>query len=124
MEHILDQIRATYDSGIWYPVVSSALMMPDACGAVEFWGQGKHSRERYVEWYDRWVLPHFSASDGKFDGEVVYIVRNAMIHETTGFTRGKHGFDRVLFIPPNRSEERRAGKECVSRCRYRWLAIH
>lgn len=36
MEHILDEIRATYNCGIWYPVISAVLMMPDACGAVEF----------------------------------------------------------------------------------------
>lgn len=102
MKHILEQIRATFDSGIWYPVVSSVLMLPDACGAVEYWGKNVRSRRRYVDWYDKWVLPHFTASNVIFDGEVVYIVRNAMMHETTGLTRGDHGFDRVLFVPPNR----------------------
>ena len=102
MEFILDEIRATFNCGIWYPVVSSVLMMPDACGAIECWGQaGKTSKMRYIEWYDKWVLPHFQSPKIKFDGEVVYIVRNAMIHETTAFTRGKHGFDRILFTPPN-----------------------
>lgn len=101
MELILEQIRATFDCGIWYPVVSSALMLPDACGAVEFWGQSKKPRDRYIEWYDRWVLPHFRPNQVKFDGSVVYIVRNAMIHESTGFTRGEHGFDRIMFMPPN-----------------------
>src|SRR3546814_14653344 len=28
------------------------------------------------------------------------------------------------FIPINRSEERRVGKECVSTCRYRWTPYH
>ena len=102
MEPMLEQIRATFDCGIWYPVISSVLMMPDACGAVEFWGQSKRPRDRYTEWYDQWVLPHFQPSNAKFDGAVVYIVRNAMIHESTGFTRGEHGFDRILFMPPNK----------------------
>lgn len=104
MELILEQIRATFDCGIWYPVVSSILMLPDACGAVEFWAQGKGSSHRYIKWYDRWVLPHFKPSGVNFDGSVVYIVRNAMIHESTGFTRGEHGFNRVLFMPPNKNE--------------------
>lgn len=103
MEPILEQIRATFDCGIWYPVVSSVLLLPDACGAIEFWGENKKPSERYIKWYDRWVLPHFHPSVVKFDGSVVYIVRNAMIHESTGFTRGEHGFDRILFTPPNRS---------------------
>lgn len=77
-------------------------MMPDACGAVEFWEQNKRSTDRYVEWYDKWVHPNFSGGHVTFDGSVVYIVRNAMIHESTGFTRGKHGFDRIMFMPPNK----------------------
>jgi hypothetical protein len=101
MEPILEQIRATYDCGIWYPVVSSLLMLPDACGAVEFWGCPKKPRDRYIEWYDKWVLPKFTAPNINLDGAVIYIVRNAMVHESTGFTRGKHGFDRILFMPPN-----------------------
>lgn len=110
MEHILDEIRATFDCGIWYPVVSSVLMLPDACGAVEFWDQAKRPRDRYIEWYDKWVHPHFHPPRHDFPDthkflfgvSTVYVVRNAMMHESTGFTRGKHGFDRVLFLPPNK----------------------
>jgi hypothetical protein len=105
MEPILEEIRATFDCGIWFPTISSVLMLPDACGAVDSWGTSKHPRVRYAEWYDAWVLPHFTPqAPATFDGATVYIVRNAMIHEHTGFTRGKHGFDRVLFMPPNKSE--------------------
>jgi hypothetical protein len=100
---MLDEIRATYNCGIYYPVVSSVLMLPDACGAVEYWGQIKRPRDRYIEWYDKWVLPHFRANIVNFDGSVLYIVRNAMIHESTGFTRGEHGFDRIFFMPPNKT---------------------
>lgn len=101
MEPILDQIRATFDCLIWYPVVSSVLMLPDACGAVEFWGEQKKPRDRYIEWYNRWVWPDFKPGFINFDGSVVYKARNVMIHESTGFTRGSHGFDRILFMPPN-----------------------
>lgn len=103
MEPILEQIRATFDCGIWYPVVSSLLMLPDACGAIEFGGQQKKPRDRYIDWYNRWVHPKFKPTKVKFDGSTVYIVRNAMIHESTGFTKGKHGFDRIIFLPPNKS---------------------
>lgn len=99
MEATLDQIRATFDCGIWYPVVSAVLMMPDACGAVEFQGQDIRPKARYINWYDKWVLPLFPSD--KFTGSTVYIVRNAMLHESTGFTRGQHGFDRVIFMPPD-----------------------
>lgn len=107
MEPILDEIRATFECGIWYPVVLSTLMLPDACGAVEFSGTAIKPRERYQNWYDEWVLPHYNPRAGsptaiKFDGEVVYRVRNAMLHETTAFVRGVDGFDRILFTPPNR----------------------
>ena len=102
MEYILDEIRATFDCGIWYPVISATLMLPDACGAVENWGLPKHPRDRYKEWYDKWVYLSFNSRNVRFDGEVIYIVRNALIHEITGFTSGKHGFDRIMFMPPNK----------------------
>src|SRR3546814_17083168 len=32
--------------------------------------------------------------------------------------------ERVVKTPPNRSEERRVGKDCVCSCRSRWLSYH
>jgi hypothetical protein len=105
MGPILEQIRATFDCGIWYPVVSSLLMLPDACGAIEYWGSEeiKKPSDRYTKWYDKWVHPHYHTDDALFDGSLVYIVRNAMMHESTAFIRSKHGFDRILFTAPNKS---------------------
>lgn len=100
MEALLDEIRATFDCGIWFPTISTVLLLPDACGAIEYWGQQVRPRDRYAQWYDTWVKPHFSVDRPRFDGSVVYVVRNAMIHETTGFTRGQHGFDRIIFTTP------------------------
>jgi hypothetical protein len=103
LEQILEQIRATFNSGIWYPVVTSLLILPDTCGAIEFWQKDIKPRDRYAKWYDKWILPNFNSQRINFNGSTVYIVRNAMIHETTGFSRGKHGFDRIIFMPPNRN---------------------
>jgi hypothetical protein len=102
MEAIIEQLQATLDCGIWYPVVAGTLMLPDACGAVEFAGTAKRPGDRYKEWYDQWVYPHYNPQAAnhwlpRFDGDVVYRLRNALMHETTGFVRGVDGFDRVLF---------------------------
>src|SRR3546814_13336689 len=37
---------------------------------------------------------------------------------------GKDQFDQVMSAVRSRSEKRRGGKECVSTCRSRWLAVY
>src|SRR3546814_18976345 len=39
-----------------------------------------------------------------------------------GLTAGRDS--KTVFVHELRSEERRAGHECVSKCRYRWVAYH
>jgi hypothetical protein len=36
MRPFLEELRATLDCGIWSPVVLGLLVIPDACGAVEY----------------------------------------------------------------------------------------
>lgn len=100
VEHIFDEIQATLDCGIWFPALATTLIIPDACGTVEFVGEKPSTR--YIQWYDQWVLPRFSCSIAKLDGAAIYKVRNAMMHEASGFTRGNEGFDRIIFRPPGR----------------------
>lgn len=98
VDHIFDEIQATLNCGIWFPALATTLIIPDACGTVEF--AGDKPSARYIRWYDQWVLPHFTCKVAKVDGAAIYKVRNAMMHEASGFTRGNEGFDRIIFRPP------------------------
>jgi len=105
MRAFLEEIRATLACGIWSPALASAMLVPDACGAIEYPvktdpNQGLN-RQRYVRWYDKFVkiTPRLNM---RFDGEVVWKIRNAMLHEIALDFKG-YGYDRVLFQPPNRN---------------------
>lgn len=95
MHALLDEIQATLDCGIWSPALAAVLIVPDACGAVEFPTQ--RNGERYANWYDANV-EQFTFTELS-SGELVWKIRNAMLHEA-GMQFGAYGFDRVLFTVP------------------------
>src|SRR3546814_12411204 len=45
-------------------------------------------------------------------------------HKKQSGGSGQFGRVKVSVAPGERSEERRVGKECVSKCRYRWSPYH
>jgi hypothetical protein len=98
MKPFLDELQATLECGIWSPVVLGLLILPDACGAVEY--PVERNGKRYKLWYDTYVgaypNPRF-----RFDGEVLWKLRNGMMHETS-LSLAAYGYDRVLFTVPNR----------------------
>src|SRR3546814_18862776 len=52
-----------------------------------------------------------------------YLVQ-ATANEYASYTRNFYTFVMQQGVPLFRSEERRVGKECVSKCRYRWSRYH
>jgi hypothetical protein len=74
----------------------AALVVPDACGAIEYPGAG--NGRRYVDWYDRFVEAVVDESL-TFGGAAAWRVRNGMIHEV-GLRFTEFGYDRVIFLPP------------------------
>lgn len=101
MEHVLDEMRATFNCGIYYPTAATALMLPDACGAAEFVGQAIKPSDKYKRWYEKWIEPNYCrAGDIKFGATQAYILRNALMHEAATFVRGDVGYDRVVFTLP------------------------
>ena len=99
MRAFLDELEATLNCGIWSPVVLGLLVIPDACGAVEY-SQLKNG-DRYRKWYDTWV-DKFVSQYVRFDGEVMWKLRNSMMHEAS-LNLASYGYDRALFTPPSRS---------------------
>lgn len=96
----LAQIKGAVGAGNYAPALLSALVLPDACGAVEYPNEEQpgRNRNRYVRWYDRFVE---TVADGefKFGGSAAWKLRNGMIHET-GLRFDEFGYDRVIFLPP------------------------
>lgn len=82
MEHLVRGVRDAVQKQCWYAATALALMLPDACGAVEQPGSGK-SKERYIRWADRWTPRYFSDAAGKvfLSGSDLFTFRCAFLHE-------------------------------------------
>lgn len=92
MKYFLKEIRTAYENGIYSTALASALIVPDAAGAIEY--PNSKNGERYQQFYDNFIYE----CDGNFSipGSFVWQLRNAMIHQSTNeFHKGE--FDRVLF---------------------------
>ncbi len=106
MEPFLEEIVATFDSAIYSTALASALIVPDAAGAIEYpRARGSRlpsNRERYVAWFDSWVgSPPLPGGQHQLDGAFVWKLRNMMMHETA-LDIEEYGFHRVIFSLPNR----------------------
>jgi hypothetical protein len=82
MEHLIRGVRDAVQKKSWYAATALALVLPDACGAVEQPGRGQ-STERYIRWADRWTRSYFSDPAGKvfLSGSDLFALRCAFLHE-------------------------------------------
>jgi hypothetical protein len=82
MEHLIRAVRDAVKKKSWYAATALALVLPDACGAVDQPGRGQ-SRDRYIRWADRWTRGYFSNPMGKvfLSGRELFALRCAFLHE-------------------------------------------
>lgn len=97
MRPFLEEISIAYREGLYSVALSSALLVPDACGAVEH--PALRNGERYIAWYDSYVASLYTTPRPKFAGALIWKIRNGMIHETT-LNFSAFGIDQVIFTLP------------------------
>src|SRR3546814_21070072 len=87
--------------------------------------KGKPLRAGQQELIDS-LLPRIAVPDGGEVGAQRLFGDDRPLHFEIGFGGGAHMAVRADMLPDNgfRSEERRVGKECVSKCRSRWCTYH
>src|SRR3546814_14530613 len=75
-------------------------------------------RSEFLACFSKLFYQHYEFIAGK--AEKIELRYDSGLGETN-FSEGlKRSRERDTFLQRTRSEERREGKECVSRCRYRW----
>jgi hypothetical protein len=84
MERFLTSIERSIATENWYAAITLALTMPDICGWLE--DQSKGSRQRYTEWFDKYLLQKYKkvivGSDITFlTGGDCYALRCSFLHE-------------------------------------------
>ncbi|MFO7900165.1 MAG: hypothetical protein R6V58_14040 [Planctomycetota bacterium] len=114
IELILSQVESALDAGYYYPALLTSLTLPDICGALDS-HDGQASGEKYVAWFDQWVVPQFSETvrsampgatpldvpDWAFPltGEVCYRFRCSLLHQGSS-QHPKSPFRRILAVVP------------------------
>lgn len=89
MIQLIDDVNKALDAGCYYSALTLALTFPDICGKAEY--PQKSTTMRYKDWYDDHIgryeqspceqcqdmpMPYLS-------GEVVYSLRNSLLHQGT-----------------------------------------
>ncbi|WON73879.1 hypothetical protein [Nitrosospira sp. Is2] len=92
MHQFVTATKAAVAQGNWYAALAIALTMPDICGRIE--SPSKNPRERFVDWYDRFLLKRYQANIGAnrtlhtfLSGLDCYALRCAFLHQ------GEFGID-------------------------------
>jgi hypothetical protein len=89
IDRYLDSIIKSLESKNWYAALFVALAIPDICGALEH--PNEKSGVRYVNWYNKYMLPKYSSTMGRLQelhvflsGDDCYALRCSLLHEGTG----------------------------------------
>ena len=82
--HIIEEVQKCIENECYIAALTLALTIPDICGKAEF-PDINGTRERYIRWYDAHVgYTEYSYSLSPYvSGEVVYSLRNMMLHQGT-----------------------------------------
>lgn len=81
MQHLVVGVRDAVRKECWYPALALALVVPDACAAIERPGTGI-TGDRYSEWVDRYFAPYVVAGGIPFlTGRELYALRCRFLHQ-------------------------------------------
>ena len=90
IDRYLDSIIKSLESKNWYAALFIALAIPDICGDLEQPSE-KSSRVRYVNWYNKYMLPQYSVTMPSLQephvflsGDDCYALRCSILHQGTG----------------------------------------
>ena len=93
---IAREVPQLVNAGAFYAALSSALIIPDICAALEA-EDGTANGTRYAAWFDQYVGHRY---DQNFVGQDCYKYRCGVVHQLRGAGRGAR-YARVLFMIPD-----------------------
>lgn len=90
VDKIIDDIERALKNEAYLAALSLVLILPDICGKVMYKDE-KNNKRRYIGWYDENIgkyekCPRINDSEIKIpylSGEVIYSLRNSMLHQGT-----------------------------------------
>jgi hypothetical protein len=80
MQHLIDAVRDAIVKESWYPALTLALVMPDACSALEHPAAGVGVR--YKKWVDTYFAPFVTENERTYlSGDELYLLRCRFLHQ-------------------------------------------
>jgi hypothetical protein len=108
-QQFIDAVKSAAEESNWYAALALALAMPDICGRVENPTFG--SKQRYVGWWDKYLLSRYSAKVGPLQilnvflsGNDAYALRCSFLHEGSDDPtnqKAKEALEKFHFIEPS-----------------------
>ena len=78
----IEEIEKCLDAELYLVALSMSLTLPDVCGKAEY--PGENVGKRYKQWYNNYVANKptspYAADMPYLSGEVVYSLRNSLLH--------------------------------------------
>jgi len=104
IDRIIEDIDRALDNDAYLAALTLALTIPDICGKAKYPKKG--TKGRYKGWYDEYVGEYeqspFDKNEGSnmpyLSGDVVYSLRNSMLHEGSPYVDRKIIDEFVLVI--------------------------
>lgn len=86
MERFTQSIEKSIESENWYSALTLSLTIPDICGRLSYPDLRTKSKDRYVKWFDTYLLHHyeFPSFGDNFtfmSGGDCYALRCSLLHE-------------------------------------------
>lgn len=87
MLQLIDDVNNALEADCYYSALALALTFPDICGKAEY-PKEKSTAKRYKDWYDEHIgkyeqCPCRSMPMPYLSGEVIYSLRNSLLHQGT-----------------------------------------
>lgn len=89
IDRLIDDVNKALDAEAYMAALALALTIPDICAKAEY-GDSLGNKERYVKWFDTYIgqyeiCPKQVGEErmSYLSGEVVYSLRNNMLHQGT-----------------------------------------
>lgn len=115
IEILEQQIESALNGQSYFLALFAALALPDIAAAIAS-SDGQAKRDRYIEWYEKWVRPRFLENiklelqlpedvtvqlpQNPFSGSDCYYYRCAMLHQGRS-EHDKLSVGRVIFLEPD-----------------------
>lgn len=89
IDRLIDDVNKALDAEAYMAALALVLTIPDICAKAEY-GDSLGNKERYVKWFDTYIGKYEICPGQKgeemmsyLSGEVVYSLRNNMLHQGT-----------------------------------------